>query len=41
MLYGAQVAVGSELITKQIKAVWAERMLLNVKPVGASCESRL
>jgi hypothetical protein len=36
MLYGAQVAVCSEINTKHINTVWAERKLLKVKLVGAS-----
>jgi len=28
MLYGAEVAVCSEINTKQINTVWAERMIL-------------
>jgi hypothetical protein len=34
MLYGAEVAVCSEINTKHTNTVWAE--LWNVKPVGAS-----
>jgi len=36
MLQVAQVAVCSKISTKHINAVWTERKLLNVKPVGAS-----
>ena len=36
MLYGAEVAVCSEINTKQIKIVWAECQFLSFKPVGAS-----
>jgi len=31
MLYGAQVAVSSEINTKQINTVWAECIILSVK----------
>ena len=33
MLYGAEVAVWSEINIKQINIVWTERQFLNVKPV--------
>jgi hypothetical protein len=36
MLYSAKVAVCSEINTKDITTVGAERKFLNVKPVGAS-----
>ena len=36
MLYGAVVAVCSEISTKHINTVWAECQFLNVKPVGVS-----
>jgi hypothetical protein len=36
MLLVAQVAVCSQINTKLINAVWAERTVLNIKPVGAS-----
>jgi len=32
----AQIAVCSQINTKHVNTVWAERKLLNVKPVGAS-----
>jgi len=32
----AQVAICSEINTKQINTVWVDIQLLNVKPVGAS-----
>jgi hypothetical protein len=35
MLYGAEVAVCSEINTKQINRVWAEYRYLCFKPVGA------
>jgi len=35
MLYGAEVAVCSEINRKQINTVWAECQLLSFKPVGA------
>jgi hypothetical protein len=35
MLYGAEVAVCSEIYTKQINSVWAERTIFSVKPFGA------
>jgi hypothetical protein len=35
MLYGAEVAVCSEINTKQINTVWAESHFLNFKPDGA------
>jgi hypothetical protein len=35
MLYGAQVAVRSEINKKQINTVWAECQFLSLKPVGA------
>jgi len=35
MLYGAEVAVCSEINTKQINIVWAERIILSAKPIGA------
>jgi hypothetical protein len=35
MLYGVEVAVCSEINTKQINAEWAERQFLSFKPVGA------
>ena len=35
MLYGAEVAVCSEIKTKQMKIVWAEWQLLSFKPPGA------
>jgi len=35
MLYGAQVALCSEINTKHINTVWAECTILNFKPVGA------
>ena len=35
MLYGAEVAVCSEINTKHINTVWAEFQLLSFKPVGA------
>jgi hypothetical protein len=34
MLYGAEVAVCSEINTKQIHTVWAYVEFLSVKPVG-------
>jgi hypothetical protein len=34
-LYGAQVAVYSEINTKQINKMWAEYQFLSFKPVGA------
>jgi hypothetical protein len=34
MLYGAEIAVCSEINTKQINAVWAEYQFLRFKPVG-------
>jgi hypothetical protein len=37
MLHGAQVAVCSEINTKQINTVWQNVKFLNAKPVGASC----
>jgi hypothetical protein len=36
MLYGAEVLVCSEINTKNINTVWAESVVVNVKPVGAS-----
>ena len=36
MLNGAQVAVCSEINTKQINTLWQNVQFLNVKPVGAS-----
>jgi len=36
MLYGAHVAVCSEINTKHINTVWAECQFLNVRLVGAS-----
>jgi hypothetical protein len=36
MLYGVEVAVCSELSTKQINTLWAECQFLSFKPVGAS-----
>jgi hypothetical protein len=36
MLYGAEVAVCSQINTKHITTLWTEPQLLNVKPVGAS-----
>jgi hypothetical protein len=35
MLYGAEVAVCSEINTKYINTMWAEYTILNVKPAGA------
>jgi hypothetical protein len=35
MLYGAEVAVYSEINTKQINTVWAECQSLSFKPVRA------
>jgi len=35
MLYGAEVAVCSEIYTKHINIVWAKCIILSVKPVGA------
>jgi len=35
MLYGAEVAVGSEINTKQINTVWAECQFLSVTSVVA------
>jgi hypothetical protein len=35
MLYGAEVAVYSEINTKHINTVWAERQFLSFKPVIA------
>jgi hypothetical protein len=35
MLYGAEVAVCSQINTKCMKTAWADVQLLNVKPVGA------
>jgi len=35
LLYGAEVAVYSEINTKHINIVWAERIIFSVKPVGA------
>jgi len=35
-MYGAEVVVYFEINTNHINTVWAERILLNIKPVGAS-----
>jgi hypothetical protein len=35
MLYGADVAVCSEINTKEINTVWAEYQFLSFKPVGS------
>ena len=35
MLYGAELAVCSQINTKQINTVWAECQCLSFKPVGA------
>jgi hypothetical protein len=35
VLYGAKVAIGSEINTKHINTVWQNVKFLNVKPVGA------
>jgi hypothetical protein len=35
MLYEAEVAVCSEINTKQINTLWAECQLISFKPVGA------
>jgi len=35
MLYGAEVAVYSEINTKQTNTVWAECQFLSFKPIGA------
>jgi len=35
MLYGAEIAVSSELNTKQINTVWAECQFCSFKPFGA------
>jgi len=35
MLYGAEVAVCSEINTKQINTMWAELQFVSVKHVGA------
>jgi hypothetical protein len=37
MLQVAKVAVCSQINTKHIKTLWAERTVVNVKLVGASC----
>jgi 16S rRNA G966 N2-methylase RsmD len=37
MLYGAKVAVCSEINTKHTNTVWQNIKLLNAKPVGSSC----
>jgi hypothetical protein len=34
-MFGAEVAVYSEINTKQINTVWAECIIVRVKPVGA------
>jgi hypothetical protein len=36
MFYGAEVAVCSEINTKHITTVWAERTVVEYKTVGAS-----
>jgi hypothetical protein len=36
MLYGAKVAICSEINTKHINTVWQNVNFLNAKPVGAS-----
>ena len=41
MLHGAEFAVCSEINTKQINTVWAERKLLNVKLLVHHVTSRL
>jgi hypothetical protein len=35
MLYGAEVAVNSQINKKHTKIVWHNVNLLNIKPVGA------
>jgi hypothetical protein len=40
MLHGAEVAVCSEINTKQINTVWAECIILNVKPVGGGTRNQ-
>ena len=35
MLYGAEVAVCSQINTKCMKKVWEDVQFLNIKPVGA------
>ena len=35
MLYGVEIAVCSEINTKQINIVWADCQFLSFKPVGA------
>jgi hypothetical protein len=37
MLYGAKVAICSEVNTGHTNTVWQNVKFLNVKPVGASC----
>jgi hypothetical protein len=34
MLYGAEVAVGSEINTKHINIVWPESQFVSFEPVG-------
>jgi hypothetical protein len=36
MLYGAEVAIYSEINIKHINTVWQNVHFLNIKPVGAS-----
>ena len=36
MLYGAEVAICSEINTKHINTVWQIAKFLNFRPVGAS-----
>jgi len=38
MLYGAKVAICSEINTKHVNTVWQNVKFLNAKPVGASCD---
>jgi hypothetical protein len=41
MLYGVEVAVCSEVNTKQIKTMYAEYQFLSFKPVGARNQQAL
>ena len=41
MLYGVDVAVCSEVNTKEINAVWEEHNFLSFKPVGAQNQQNL
>jgi len=38
MLYGAKVAICSEINTKHINTVWQNVTFWNVKPVVTSCD---